>query len=171
MTLPKTNMRVLAPSRKRRAPGDVFAIQVRDREFIFGRLVSTTARVGGFEDCHLVYIYRATSPTKTEIPLLDPHDLLVPPMATNQKPWTLGFFEVISPQSFIPERDVLPQHCFRDTRGRFFDDKGRELPRRFEPCGEFGLQSYRTIDDTISKALGLPLAPDEEDATRPTDIA
>lgn len=164
MASQKTNMRVLAPSRKSRTPGDVFALQLRDGEFIFGRLISTTARVGGFEGCHLIYIYRTATPTKTQIPSLDPHGLLVPPMATNQKPWTLGFFETVTHLPLVPARDVLSQHCFRDIRGRFFDDQSRELPECIEPCGEFGLHSYRTIDDAISKALGIPLAPGDEHA-------
>jgi hypothetical protein len=55
--------------------------------------------------------------------------------------------------------DVLPQHCFQDSRGWYFDEQGNRLHAAVEPVGQWGLHSYRTIDDEISKALGIPPAP------------
>lgn len=60
----------------------------------------------------------------------------------------------------LAEGDVLKQHCFKDSYGHYYDEQSRELPGRIEPCGVWGLHSYRTIDDDISDALGIPRAPD-----------
>ena len=40
--------------------------------------------------------------------------------------------------------------------GIYLDEVGRKLLRRFDPCGEWGLASYRWIDDHISDAMGIP---------------
>ena len=34
-----------------------------------------------------------------------------------------------------------------------------KIKKCIEPVGVWGLDSYRTIDDAISEALGIPLAP------------
>ena len=59
---------------------------------------------------------------------------------------------------------MLPVHCFvsnvyRDGP-RYFDEFRNQLPGPVPPVGVAGLHSYRTIDDEISRALGIPLAPD-----------
>lgn len=157
---PATNMRIFKASRAPRRPGDVFAYLMPDGLFRFGRLISTTASGAGFEGVHLVYFYKGVSPDKFSPPRLSREELLVPPILVNQKPWTLGYFEVIERRALGPH-DVLPVHCFRDLlRGRFYDDKSRQLANRIEPCGIWGLQSYRTVDDELSKALGFELVPD-----------
>ena len=66
------------------------------------------------------------------------------------KRWFPGRFE---------RGEAFDLHCFVDDRGIFYDEYGNKLSRRREPCGEYGLDSYLTIDDRISTALGIPLAP------------
>jgi hypothetical protein len=149
-----TNLRVLQPSRKKRRPGDVFVYQMPDGLFRFGRLISTDSKVGGFPG-HLVYFYKAQSNAKLPVPHLSPDNLLVAPLATNQKPWTLGYFEVVDSRP-LAEADLLPIHCFRDSRGWYFDEHGRRLEHSVEPCGEYSLHSFRSIDDLLSGVLGLP---------------
>jgi len=79
---------------------------------------------------------------------------------TNRLPWSKGYFEFVENRSLGPT-DVLPQHCFKDdVRWGYRDERGDRLERPVEPGGEWGLHSYRTIDDEISKALGIPLAPE-----------
>jgi hypothetical protein len=93
--------------------------------------------------------------------LMPPPDtgLMVPPIMTNRLPWSKGYFENVDHWPF--ERgDVLEQHCFRRSNGQYFDEANHELPGPVEPVGDWGLHSYRTIDDEISEALRLPLAPD-----------
>jgi hypothetical protein len=153
------NMRVLKRSRKTLKSGDVFVLQMRASEYIYGRVISTSARVGFFENCIMIYIYRCFSETRDVVPSLKRHGLLLPPMMTNRLPWSRGYFETVA-NGPLTKDEVLRQHCFEDIRGRYFDELGNQLPRRSEPCTLLSLHSFRTIDDAVSKALGIPLAPD-----------
>jgi hypothetical protein len=153
------NMRVLKKSRKAPKPGDIFVFQARDGEYGFGRVISTTADAGFFADCNLIYIYRCFSDTRDVVPSLKKDGQLLPPLMTNRLPWSRGYFETVANVPLTKD-EALPQHCFKDIRGRYFDEHRRLLRRRSEPCGDAGLHSFRTIDDAVSKALGIPLAPD-----------
>jgi len=81
-------------------------------------------------------------------------------MMTNKRPWTMGYFKHVENRP-LSVMDRLPQHCFKDTRGWYFDQVGTRLAGPVEPVGSWGLHSFRTIDDEISKALGIPLSPEE----------
>ena len=157
------NMRVLKKSRVAPVAGDIFALQLEllpDR-FFFGRVARVGATVGGFDydpKTILIYLYRTSAPSKDAIPALTPSDLLVPPMATNRLPWSRGYFEGIGHRSLAPS-DLLPRHVFYSlARKRLLDEFGREVAAAEGPVGDYALHSFRTIDDEISKALGLPLS-------------
>jgi len=153
-------MRVLEKSRKKVRPGDIFAFQMPDGLFRFGRVIRTDATVGGFPNCVLIYVYRPAQMTKLPIPPLRKSELLVAPLATNRQPWLKGYFQTME-RGELNQHDILECHCFWDpARLRYVNDDGRVLAERIEPCGFDGLGSYRTIDDEISKALGIALAPD-----------
>ena len=157
-----TNLRVLRPSRKPPQVGDLFRMRLPDGTYLFGRVVDTNANAGGFPNAVLLYVYshRSATPEPPGPALLRPHSLLIPPVMTNRLPWSKGYFETIVNLPLEPG-EKLPQHCFESFgMQRYFDERGRELKGRVEPCGQFGLHSYRTIDDAISETLGLPLAPD-----------
>jgi hypothetical protein len=138
-----------------------------DGLYRFGRLVARNIAVGGFEPSpvqHLVYFYRGESATKDVVPDLGNLDLLLPPLVVNQKPWTLGYFERVARVPITADQK-LHTHCFRDAlRGRYFDETGAELASASEPCGEWALQSYRTVDDALSSALGFDPIPNESAA-------
>jgi hypothetical protein len=103
---------------------------------------------------HLVYFY-ADNGGFFESTRLSCERLLIPPLVVNQKPWTMGYFERVA-RVPLAASDVLPVHCFYSAwRNKYFDEAGRELPARIEPCGEFGLHSYLTVDDELSRALGF----------------
>ena len=154
------NLRVLKKSRRKPEVGDIFALQARAGEYLFGRVVSVDARIGGFDNVVLVYVYNARSTTKASVPMLDKRNLLVPPIGTNRQPWLRGYFETIATQP-LRAKDVLAKHCFGPSfAGKYYDEQGRELQARTEPCGEYGVESYRTIDDAISDAVGIPRAED-----------
>lgn len=157
------NMVVLRKTRRRPKQGDIFALSLADGLFRYGRLVATDANAGGFERSNLIYIYRATAEQKEAIPPLLREQLLVAPKMTNNLPWVRGYFETLGNDPIGP-MDRLRQHSFRDVlRGWFFDEYGRRLQKATEPVGEWVLHSYRTIDDAISEALGVPLAPDDDE--------
>lgn len=155
-----TILQVLKPSRKKLLEGDIFALRILDGPYMFGRVIRVAENGGpmrvGFL---LIYIYKATSDDKHVIPVLCREDLLIPPQPVNRLPWSRGYFEVVA-HCPLTENDVLPVHCFKRYRKGFVDEYGDPLPDRVEPCGIYGLSSYRTIDDDICRALGIPLAPD-----------
>lgn len=160
----QTNLRVLKPSRKKPREGDVFAMQLVD-QFLFGRVISTEARWAlgqGADPAVLIYIYHDPS-TEKDVPersSLRPDRLLVPPVMTNKLPWSRGYFETLT-NITLESDEVLAQHCFLSaSRGRYFDENGADLGGGVEPVGDYGLHSYRTIDDQLSHALGIPLAPE-----------
>jgi len=155
-------MQVLKRSRKPPREGDIFVYQVKSHPFGFGRVIRLNTKIGGFERVILLYLYDAFSPTKEPVPKLDRRKLLVPPLGTNQRPWTMGYFETICHRPLEAE-DVLPVHCFWDDMYepvRYFDEFGRRLKKRSEPCNVDALGSFRTIDVEISLALGIEPAPD-----------
>ncbi len=150
------NLEVLKRSRKKPQPGDIFVARLPGRPFVFGRVIRTDATVGGFHDTILVYFYRASSDDKSSIPELSRDDLLIAPLATNARPWTMGYFETVG-HSALVQSDVRPVHSFRDAlRGWFFDDNGCRQETATEPIGTYGLHSFQTIDDALSDALGVP---------------
>jgi hypothetical protein len=155
-----TNLRVLAPSRKAPRPGDLFAMQLPDESFLHGRVISTEAKAGpSMPGAILVYVYdsRSDSCTDPDLSALRPDRLLLGPIMTNRKPWSKGYFQTIANQP-LHDDDVLTRNCFVDSRGRYLDEKGNILPGPVEPVGTYGLHSYRSIDDAVSDALGLPRA-------------
>ena len=157
----RTNIRVLKPSRQAPRAGDVFVMQLPDDRFVFGRVVSTEAMAGpSMPGAILIYVYRPPSDVaEPDRSALTPDRLLVSPMMTNRLPWSRGYFQTVAHWPLEPG-DVLPQHCFLDaSRGRYFDEAGKELAGAVEPVGDYGLQSFRTIDDEVSGALGIDLVP------------
>lgn len=160
----RTNLRVLRKSRRPPLPGDFFVCQLCDDEYIFGRVIATDCEIPPLEGVILIYIYDAMSRDKKVLPNLSPAALLIPPLCTNQLPWIRGYFENVS-HAPLQQSDVLRVHCFARTglNGSIVSYKnefGKTLSQKVEPCGEYGLHSYRTIDDALSAALGIPLAPD-----------
>jgi hypothetical protein len=158
---PIVNLKVLHPSRKRLVSGDIFAMLPPDGKYLFGRLISPQAKIGDFITANLIYVFRVRSDAKVapEGVELRIDRLLFEPKMTNRLPWSRGYFETIANRP-IAEGEVLKQHCFESSAHRYYDELSRPLVKRIEPCGIWGLDSYRTIDDAISKALGIPLAPD-----------
>ncbi len=154
------NMRVLTPSRKAVKPGDIFVMQLRDDEYIFGRVIRTDAMIDEMQNVILIYVYRAFSFDKTAIPVLNRDQLLIAPDLINRLGWSRGYFEMVAHHPLTPE-DVLPVHCFQSYfSGKYFDEYNHQLPEKHEPCGQYGLGNYRVIDDLVSRALDIPLAPD-----------
>jgi hypothetical protein len=153
------NLAILKKSRRRPIPGDLFVMKPGRGPFLFGRVIRTDANAGGFPNANLIYIYEFRSTSKEMPPDLRADALLLPPILTNNLPWSRGYFECVGNRSLQPG-DCLALHCFRDERGWFFDETGRRLRDPVDPVGEWGLHSYRTIDDAISVVLGIPLSAD-----------
>lgn len=154
------NLIVLKRTRRSPEVGDIFVMQPPDGQFLYGRVISTDALGPMGVGCVLIYVYRARSSRKTDVPNLFRGQLLVPPMMTNKLPWTKGYFEFVENRPLAP-MDRLSQHSFVDTRGWYFDEDGNRLSGPVEPVGSWGLDSFRTIDDKISRAIGIPPVADD----------
>lgn len=154
------NLAVLKKTRKSPEVGDIFVMLPPDGLFLYGRVIAHDLSNGPMPNCLMIYIYRARSKEKIAVPELLRGQLLVPPIMTNKRPWSMGYFETLQNRELGP-MDLLPQHCFLNSRGWYFDEHRNRLPGPIEPVGEWGLHSFRTIDDEISKALGIPLAPED----------
>jgi hypothetical protein len=159
-----TNLQVLKKTRKKPQLGDIFVFQLEplpDR-FFFGRVVKTDTKIGfignEINNIILIYIYNATSNDKHNIPELKLEDLMFPPEGINSLPWSRGYFETVRSGENDP-KDVYPRHCFKSCsrKGVYYDEYANRLDEPFEPCGEWGMVGYGTIDRAVSRLMGIPL--------------
>lgn len=149
------NMDILRRSRRQPQEGDIFVYKMKGRPYGFGRVIRLNTRLGWFGAVTLIYVYDVFSEDKNTVPALSPRRLLIPPLGTNRRPWTMGYFETVETRP-LTRKDVLSVHCFKDlTCGCYRDEYGKVLSRRSNPCGDFALDSFRTIDAQISLALGI----------------
>ncbi len=162
-----TNLVILTPSRKRLRVGDVFVLKPKGHPYYFGRVIRLDA-IGLAGEAILIYVYDAKSDDECRIPQLDKRNLLIAPTMINRLPWSRGYFETVANVP-LREEEILHPHCFDDGWHHelfpespiiYRDEYGNRLSGRTEPCGIYGLGSYRTVDDDVSEALGIPLAPD-----------
>jgi hypothetical protein len=159
-----TNLRYLKKSRIKPVPGDVFLMLIPSNKYIFGKVILAEPPPGQapMPGTYLIYIYDWQSDDKhVNLTMLSPNRLLLPPIWTNRMGWTKGYFETVE-RLPLKKADLVSQHCFRRYNGTFLNEIGQELQNRVEPCGEWGLVSYRWIDDHVSDALGIPRVPEDE---------
>ena len=158
------NFRQLAPSRKAPAIGDVFAVLPPDVLYLFGRVIAVDAAAHSFGPLVLVYLFRFRNAINDppDRQHLQTSDLLVPPIMTNRLPWSRGYFQTVGNLQLGPG-EVLSVNCFGDLRGRYYDEYNRQLPGPVGLVGLHAVHSYRTIDDEVSRALGIQLAPAGEE--------
>ena len=154
------NLQVLKRSRKKPEVGDVFAMLPSDGEYLYGMVMDLRSpwNDGGRAEfvAALVYIFRARSSEMLEIPTLSANDLLVGPMFTNNRPWTLGFAQTVESRS-IGAADEVANLTFWDNIGKAWVDVDRkpaaEPPYTAAPSG---LGNELIINYYVTKALGLP---------------
>ena len=149
------NLVVLRRSRPLLKAGDIFVMRPPMDGYLFGRVIDVDANLFGFGKGILLYIYKTRSALKVPVPVLLRDEMLVPPVITNRLAWTRGYFENVEYRP-LTSSDRLPQHCFKNSFGKYFDEKGNTLQRPVEPVGAWALASFRTIDIRLSNALGIP---------------
>jgi hypothetical protein len=155
------NLEVLKKSKKSLRPGDIFVLKPKGHNYYFGRVIDTNAQSGfGPVKAMLIYIYNATSKDKNHIPELRKDNLLIPPTMINRLGWSKGYFENVAFRN-LSEDDIMNIHCFWDPMfKKYMNERGEELDGPYEPVCLYGLGNYRVVDDNVSEALGIPLAPD-----------
>jgi hypothetical protein len=162
----KLHLSVLRRSRKPLLAGDLFAMLVKKRGYLFGRVILPSMPEGHIfgSSCCMIYIY---SPVSAEMSIrvedVGSQALLLPPIFTNRRPWTMGYFQTLG--NFpLSSADVLSQHCFYDLAfDTYVDELRRPLREKSDPCGMFGVDSYASISSAVGKALGLPTLESRED--------
>lgn len=156
----KTNLSVLKRSRRPPKAGDVVGLHIDGFGWFFGRVIITNAKTspfpGGWESI-LLYVFanRAVEPDPPKELTVD--NLLIPPIIVSLQAWTSGRLMFLENRPF-KRNEKLPVHCFESkiwSPVRYFDESGRELHHRIEPCGIHGLWLARGLDEQISQALGI----------------
>jgi hypothetical protein len=160
-----TNIQVIQPSRKGPRAGDVFAIRLPDDTHLFGRVIDADIedpKRAPMPGACLIYVYNVhRASMEVDVAELTPDRLLLPPVFINKMPWTKGYFATVAHED-LKSTDRLAQHCFWSAgRGIYVDENRNPLPRETQPCGDWGLSSYRWLDDQISDALGIPRVPED----------
>lgn len=159
-----TNLNYLKRSTKTPRAGDVFVMLPPDGKYLFGRVIAASLSddQAPMPKSNLVYIYSFRSDSKVpEFDSLTPNNLLIAPLFTNNMGWTKGVFETVH-NSPLGTHDLLQHHCFwRASAEKYIDWDRQPLDKPFEPCGSWGLKSYRMIDDHISDALGIERVPEK----------
>lgn len=150
----------LESSRKRPRVGDVFVAEI-DSGFIGGRVVAVDAQSSAISESKslLLYIYDGIvkSPDVDAISLAPPV-LLIPPVITNTVAWSRGYFQTIGNVPLSTDQ-LLDQHVFRSPSTKeLWDERDTRLPATYaghDYVGVKALDSYLTIEDAVSRALGF----------------
>lgn len=159
---PPVNFQRRQPSRARLAAGDIFTMQIPDGRYLFGRVVRTDANCFA-PGCILVYVFRYLSHEQMPPPRMLVEDLLIPPATINHLGWSRGYFVTVQRRSF-ETGERLPVHYFEEVmrwnRRQYVDEDRKPLgdPPSGLLVGDAGLGNYGTIDDAVSRALGIPVA-------------
>lgn len=162
------NLEKLAVSRRKPCVGDVFVVKPVGHPYFFGRVIRDDALPLGKEGgcALLLYVYNVHAESLAAVPArLSRDNLLIVPTFSNSLGWRHGYFQTVRTGA-LGEGDVLDVHCFRQpfmSPTGLIDEYARPLPKGTPSIDLAGLDSYRTIDVAISKALGLPMASAGED--------
>jgi hypothetical protein len=155
----KINLETLHRTQLEPIEGDIFVVKPKQKDFYYGRVIQAHVTMHAWDGV-LVYIYNATSKSKQTIPEMKKDLLLIPPLILDAGCWGLGLVECIG-NRILSKQEILDKHCFWDVVfGRYVDLEGNQLPQKTEPCGVYGLTPPRGLDNEISRALRMPLAPD-----------
>lgn len=141
---------------RKHAAGDMFQVALDSGEFLVGMIaLDLRGSKGGMGFVLYLYENRFTEVPK-DVSTLELGELLLPPFFEWATPWTQGWCRTFGHRD--PTEHLLPQHCFlRRAQERYVDELDRPLPRRYEPCGEYGASLYPARE--IEKALVGQLAP------------
>ncbi|MDD2717660.1 MAG: Imm26 family immunity protein [Candidatus Wallbacteria bacterium] len=140
--------------------GDIFYFQLKQKPdlYWFGRVVNNNAKIMNYSGITMVYIYSQPSRSADKLPELKPDKLLIPPQFINRIGWSKGYFVTILNKP-IESNDLLPVNCFFNSiTKKNFDDNGKEVNDPKPPFGFQSIGNYRTIEDDVCEALGIPLS-------------
>lgn len=156
-------LRRMRGQRKEQVPGDWFALQLdRDGTYRLGVIVKIGDHTpaGRFPGGVLAYLFEpAFAEIPAEAPELGTDRLLMPPIFTHRKVWSLGYFRTFTHAPLRPGQ-LLPQHCFLDgPNEEYVDENDQVIDRRHEPCGRFSLASLAMLAEEVGEAVDGELKP------------
>ncbi|MFG0330109.1 MAG: Imm26 family immunity protein [Phycisphaerales bacterium] len=165
-------------SRRRPRPGDLFVMRERadPGRYLHGLVVRTDADISRTGHAgSLIYLFNRLTdeprPVDDPIATMRPANLLLPPIITNRRPWTMGLFRTIDDDSYsIDDFELLDPHIFDaviPTSRRFVNEHGdpvdaetvtamtRHMTHHHpRPFLEAGVVGYLYIDELAGEALG-----------------
>lgn len=137
--------------------GDIFAMHVPPKGWLFGRVVKPIAYM---DENIIVYIYNTVQCEPHPIPDLDRTKLLIPPFITFDS-W-IGQYVVTLERRPLQPGDAYERHCFQSAPTTYWDEHFQPVAEHFEPWCDGGLVPPLSFDDEISTALGIPLVPEDQ---------
>ena len=151
-----TNIKFIKKGRKKPIAGDVFVYQLPDNRYGYGKVIKDDAALHSWKPFPLVYIYNTFADDIIKGVQLDKTNLLIAPLIINFSGWSSGYFINVENVP-ITEQDILDKHCFKEQlrEGYFYDEYSKRIDP-IEGCNIWGLCNYRTIDNQVSDALGIP---------------
>jgi hypothetical protein len=146
---------VIRKKRHRPKVGDVFALQLVDGLYRFGRVFHTAVPIGGKDDCgHLILVYRYAAAGLDGCPArLLPDAILGPPMVTIPVVWSRGYFVHLQNRPIAPEEVPMPGPCFSNYGDSYFDADGNVVPLNPKLAGFWEFTSEWGIGTDLTAAL------------------
>ena len=143
---------VIRKKRHRPKVGDVFAFQLADGLYRFGRVFHTDVPVYGKGETGaiLVVAYRYEARSIEECPpRLLPKDIIGPPTLLQPRVWSRGYFAHLENRPFEPGEVPIPGPCFLDY-DTYCDPDGNPMPCNPELLGDWmGTGEFSFGDDVI----------------------
>lgn len=166
-------MEFLGISRKKPQVGDIFVFKNKYKGYGWGRVILLEPKMGfgvpyPIKEASIIYVYNVFTNDISKIPELKRNNFLLPPLIINRRGWLDGYFQTIQ-NTPITQDDVFAQNMFKykvKDELQYRNQEGVEINKTSlgEDCSWWGIGNHRTLDDQISIALNLPLAPvDDED--------
>ena len=155
MALPETNMEVQKPYRKKLREGDIFRLKYPDDRYVFGQIVSLTAKAGGFENCIKVYVFDAVFNEPEKVIDLTSNELMFAPLFINRLGFSRGYMPIVDNKPVV---QTSTKYCYFDVPfKKYLDAEGDEISNAKGVVGTWGLSNYLVLDDLVSEILGIPV--------------
>ncbi|MDP5138728.1 Imm26 family immunity protein [Rheinheimera baltica] len=155
MALPETNMEIQKPYRKKLKEGDIFRLKYPDDRYVFGQIVSLTAKTGGFENCIKVYVFDAVFSEPEKVIDLTSNELMFAPLFINRLGFSRGYMPIVDNKPVV---QTSTKYCYFDVPfKKYLNAEGDEISNAKGAVGTWGLSNYLVLDDLVSEKLGIPV--------------
>jgi hypothetical protein len=144
-------------SRKRPSTGDVFVLKPREDVYYYGKVIKTDIQSTNpfLSGWNLVYIYNFSSSSIVEESnlRLEVSDLLLPPVVTNNRGWSDGYFLTVANTCVSIEEQSLDYGYWDSISKTYRNEEGKLLDHQTKHVSGYGLISYGEIGRALDKFL------------------